>query len=1042
MLKRSLARWIVLPVTLVAVGWLLGQRVLGAESITAQMGTFTNTDGVSSFALSVKPTAIAATTSARDIVVLFNTSASQIGESRTKAFDALKGLLGGLNAGDRVRLVAVDLNAVPLTQTFVAPNSKEMEAALAALDARVPLGATDMAKAVEAVVGSYGGESKNARAAVYIGDGRSAAHLLETDEFQKLSARLADSRIPLSSYAVGVRLDRQLLGALAVQTGGAVIVESETSGQEAGRSLATAADATVLWPTSVTWPAEVTSVFPKRMPPLRNDRDTIVLGTLKGKDPLEIQLDVAGAAGPEKIAMTVSPGASDERNTYLAQLVERARVDGGVTMPLVGSASLEEARQAVNSGVRNIDRLAQQALAGGNVDGAEKLIGEALRQDPNDSEALSLKGAVAKRKQAAGANIRLAAAEPPPATGGLKPPPPPTPAGNAAGDLNLVGPPAAEEPPAGTLAEGFQHERRVVAQMMQAEVMNVLNKSRSLMSTDPELAAQSLRMELEKVRQVPQLDPDVRDQFVDSLQGALREASVRKAEVEQQRQQRLESKAIASERLLAAKRLERAQMTMKELFERFNALLAERNYAAADDISKQAEREMPSSPTAIVARTEVPLVGNYENFWQLRIERQKAVVDTLFCVEKSQVPFPDDQPIVYPDAEWWQQMTVRRKDKYSSMDLAKKGSAEKRIDDALKSPTEVVFVEAPLTEVLDYLKDRHKIEIQIDTRALEDVGIGTDSPVTVDLKGISLRSALRLMLKKLNLTYLVDNEVLLITTPEEAENHLTTKVYPVADLVLPIPQNSMMGGMGGMMGGMGGMGGGMGGMMGGMGGGMGGMGGGMGGMMGGGMFNMPGGLLPKVPQGGFQAFAVKDDLSVPAKGAADERSSSRTVPTTIETRPAEAGNVPAKIDNRPAKIEIEIEEGAKPEVVWDGYFAKNIPQPKAVRIATRRLMNQRKYDHVIALIGAALRHRQCQPWMYEGLALAMEAAGRPKADIERAIMSAVDFVDNTTDLMYVGAYLSKMGLDERIADLPPGRQPRSAPPRALHARSAGGEKHQ
>ena len=43
--------------------------------------------------------------------------------------------------------------------------------------------------------------------------------------------------------------------------------------------------------------------------------------------------------------------------------------------------------------MRNIDRLARQALAGGNLDGAEKLIGEALRQDPNDSEALSLKGA-------------------------------------------------------------------------------------------------------------------------------------------------------------------------------------------------------------------------------------------------------------------------------------------------------------------------------------------------------------------------------------------------------------------------------------------------------------------------------------------------------------------------------------------------------------------------------------------------------------------------------------------------------------------------
>ncbi len=160
--------------------------------------------------------------------------------------------------------------------------------------------------------------------------------------------------------------------------------------------------------------------------------------------------------------------------------------------------------------------------------------------------------------------------------------------------------------------------------MIQAEVQNVLNKARSSMNTDPDLALQSLRLELEKVRQVPQLEPDVRDQFVDSLQAALREASVRKDEVEQQRQQRLENRAIAADRLLAAKRLERAQMTMKELFERFNSLLAERNYTAADEISKRAEREMPDNPTTIVARTETPLVGNFEKFWQLRIARQKA----------------------------------------------------------------------------------------------------------------------------------------------------------------------------------------------------------------------------------------------------------------------------------------------------------------------------------------------------------------------------------------------------------------------------------
>ena len=63
--------------------------------------------------------------------------------------------------------------------------------------------------------------------------------------------------------------------------------------------------------------------------------------------------------------------------------------------------------------------------------------------------------------------------------------------------------------------------------------------------------------------------------------------------------------------------------------------------------------------------------------------RHKGVVDALYQVEKSHVPFADDPPIVYPDAEWWQQMTNRRKDRYSSMDLSIKGTAEKKIEDAL-----------------------------------------------------------------------------------------------------------------------------------------------------------------------------------------------------------------------------------------------------------------------------------------------------------------------------------------------------------------------
>jgi hypothetical protein len=121
----------------------------------------------------------------------------------------------------------------------------------------------------------------------------------------------------------------------------------------------------------------------------------------------------------------------------------------------------------------------------------------------------------------------------------------------------------------------------------------------------------------------------------------------------------------------------------------------------------------------------------------------------------------------------------------SPIDLAHKSAAEKGIAAALDSPAQLEFLKMPLTGVAAYLKDHYHIEIQLDTKALGDAGLGPDTPITKTVKGVSLRSALRMMLRELGLTYVVQNEVLLITTPEEAENRLETKTYPIGDLVLP-----------------------------------------------------------------------------------------------------------------------------------------------------------------------------------------------------------------------------------------------------------------
>jgi hypothetical protein len=99
---------------------------------------------------------------------------------------------------------------------------------------------------------------------------------------------------------------------------------------------------------------------------------------------------------------------------------------------------------------------------------------------------------------------------------------------------------------------------------------------------------------------------------------------------------------------------------------------------------------------------------------------------------------------------------------------------EASIRAALDQVTDVKFIEKPFSGVFDDLKQRHAIEIQLDIRALDDANIPRDTPVTCSIKGVTLRSALNLMLDKLDLTYLVQDGVLKITTKAEAQKLQST----------------------------------------------------------------------------------------------------------------------------------------------------------------------------------------------------------------------------------------------------------------------------
>jgi hypothetical protein len=982
----------------------LGNPAEGADASgnAAQMATYTAPSGASYFALSLK--ADAPGSGARDVVVLFDTSASQTGPVRDKALATLEQMLSQMDRGTRVRLMAVDLNAVPMTEDFVSLGSAELAQAMAQLRARVPLGATDMNKALSAAADSFGDGPGEGRAAVYVGDGVSAAAWMSTDVYGALMNKLAAKHVPVSSYAIGAKQDSQLLASVANHTGGMIASDADaTTAAQAGSFLAKSLAGHVVWPTQATWPAGLTEVYPQTMPPLRSDRETIVVGkgALAAVSDVKVEGDSDGQA--VELNWTVEPSPSNDEAAYLVSLVDYASKDGGWGLPTAGIGGLAEARRIVNRQASELNKLGRLAVASGSLDEAERLAGRAAELDPVSPDASAIQRAVARQRETGDAGVV---------------------------ELQLVNDEQVElaeggeslDPlsDAGALVDEVNQRNDVIRGYMQTEVRNAIADARAMMRTEPQTAIDRLKLVQESVANVPELSPEVRAQLRDSLDAALREAS-RQAYLKTERDlQNQELAAAVEDRRQVLESLLLKEQKIDQLMKRFESLVAQEQFLDAEILARNARELDPHRLATGLGETKSHMQQSLREQQDLRYRRQVGLIDTLASVERSHIPTPDEPPILYPDPEVWRRLTKRRKE-FDAVDLAQTGPAEEKILSAMDEQTDFPFVATPLEEVVQYIGQRHNIPVHLVQTKLEDAGIGSDTEVTLELRGVTLRSALRQLTREIDgLTYLIDNEILQFTSTEDAESRPPViKVYPVADLVVPVSSGmggGMMGGGmmgGGMGGGMGGMGGGMGGMgggMGGMGGGMGGMGGGMGGM-GGGMFNIPAGNLPfgnmlQQPNG-FRAFAVKDDLKL---SGSDEPAPA----APVEKTPAAATPAPAKSF---APLPVTVADGEDAAQKYNDYLSNNEAEPAAIAESAKRLMHERKFDQVVALLQAAMRNGLSEPWMYEGMSLAMQAQGAPPADVERGLMSALDFCSLPEDVMYLAAYMNRAGFPARSLEL-------------------------
>jgi tetratricopeptide (TPR) repeat protein/Mg-chelatase subunit ChlD len=283
------------------------------------------------FMLSYKPAAgrptAAPRSEGRDVVLMLDTSLSRRADDYRAQLAVARTLLSELGSYDRFAVISFDVKPRLHHEWFVS-GLDEVGVALAELEKIVPLGATDMVAAFEALDGFLADHSPRERPdVILIGDG--IATLGET-----APEKLVACAMPLlerhgarfHAVAMGARYDRLVLAELARRTGGLfrVMGPGEDVEREAF-SLALALDSTLLPAPEVEFSGvEVNEIYPAKPGTLVAGEEMIVLGRYKSAGALEVTVK---RDGDQELKASFDLPETDSRNVFVPRLWARERLD-------------------------------------------------------------------------------------------------------------------------------------------------------------------------------------------------------------------------------------------------------------------------------------------------------------------------------------------------------------------------------------------------------------------------------------------------------------------------------------------------------------------------------------------------------------------------------------------------------------------------------------------------------------------------------------------------------------------------------------------
>jgi general secretion pathway protein D len=338
-----------------------------------------------------------------------------------------------------------------------------------------------------------------------------------------------------------------------------------------------------------------------------------------------------------------------------------------------------------------------------------------------------------------------------------------------------------------TAMQQLSEEQNLARQKMWREVTTeIAEAEKMVVDGNPNAALDRLQMLRQRVSQ-SSVDGTIRksnlamvDRVITNIQAYIEQ---NRPAIEQEETNRRIEDRMAMEAATRAK----IDGEVQSMVDQYNDLMEKGMYSEAEIVAKKVGQLDPNSEITTVLISKATIAKRIQEQQEIKALKNERTTDALISVDEASTPFNDRVPYMMPDAKIWDE-TSKLRSKFGEKGFTLT-PAEKAIREKLVEPVDVAFDGRQLTQVMQSLSEMTGIPIYIDPLGLAAEGLTSDHRITLNLNGqsVSLKSALNLMLEPINMTYVIKDEVLKITSKNTTNKVRHTIAHPVRDLVTPIP---------------------------------------------------------------------------------------------------------------------------------------------------------------------------------------------------------------------------------------------------------------